>query len=618
MNSDMSTLFGYSGIGGRGNLQSPLPDPYVLYSTYHMPTNMINVLRLCEHLWLSSGQYKMAMERVSRYFITKVVFDDVNDKEKKRYEEFFNDHLNINTLLSEVADDFMCYGNSFSSLYMPFNRILICKKCNYTQNIEHVKDENLGFKPDKLMFEAFCPRCNKRTLQEHKDLRSMDENRIHLIRWNPHEIQLLHQFLSGETQYLWNISPDIKTNIKGCKPIWLRSSPWEVIKSVATDSFFKFNKDVIYHMRESVIAGVRNRGWGIPRLLAAYKDMYYVQILKRFNEALALDYIVPFRVITPAKATSADPLMQYDMSAWNSKMQDMVVQHRRDPADYHMLPFPINYQVLGGEGQSLSPWQLIKQGTSDMMDSLGVPMELFQGTLSLQAAPTALRLFEASWPHLVSSLNGWLNWIVQRISMTFGWQPATAKLQRVTWADDIERRNLIFNLNAAQKMSDGTAFALIGSDAMDEQKRMMEENRNRQALQREFEEAEMKRQELQDTLTQFSQPPQQQMMGQAGGAMPAQPGQAAPPQPVGGMPGMTMPGNPSSGPVTPQDLLTQAQDTAQQLWGMDPTSRRRELLNLKSTNPVLWAQVKGMLQELTTQAASSGVQQSRAAAMQGG
>ena len=112
---------------------SVLPDPFVLYSSEAYPKSMESVLRLCEYMWLHSGQLKMSLQRVVRYFLTKVEIDGpTSKKEKNLYLDYLNDHLNVLRILGTLGDDQICYGNSFSSLYMPFNRLLFCSKCNLT------------------------------------------------------------------------------------------------------------------------------------------------------------------------------------------------------------------------------------------------------------------------------------------------------------------------------------------------------------------------------------------------------------------------------------------------------------------------------------------------------
>lgn len=607
MNANVDALFSYQVTSASNNRHALLPDPFCDFASTAMPRSKSDVLRLCEHVWLMSGQFKTAMQRIVRYFLTKVEFiGDISDAEREKYGEFLNSVLKIMDLAANVGDDFMCYGNGFTSLYMPFNRILTCKECNFTVSLNKVPKFKLDTK--KKQFTAHCLRCGKDTKHDHKDLRSMDEERIHLIRWNPHEIELTHNFVSGETEYVWRINKQFQKMIRKGDEFWIRNTPWEVIEAAIDGDMFKFNKDAIYHMMEPTIAGVQNRGWGIPRLFGAFKDVYYVQMLKRYNEALALDYIVPFRVITPAKAGVADPMMHHDMNQWTTNLNSLLEEHRRNPTGYHTVPFPVSYQALSGEGVQLSPFQLIKQGNADLMDAIGVPVELFQGTMSLQAAPTALRLFQATWPQFTSSMNNWLTWVVTTVGNFFGWEEVTAQLQPVTYADDLERKGMLIQMQAANQVSKQTAFSFLGIDPKEEARKIMDEQKDAMELQREFEEDQMKSDELRQMSEQAAQ--SQMAVGSGGGMMPAAGGAVPPAQPVAGM-GVPMAGQPGMGGQTPEELMNEAQAMAQQLLGMPETNRKSQMIQLKRSNPMLHAQVKQIMADISQQAATQGVAQMR-------
>jgi hypothetical protein len=67
----------------------------------------------------------------------------------------------------------------------------------------------------------------------------------------------------------------------------------------------------------------------------------------------------------------------------------------------------------------------------------------------------------------------------------------------------------------------------------------------------------------------------------------------------------------SGGPATPQDALQQAQDIAQQLFPLDGAQRRAKLQEIKATDQALYATVKAQLEQMTSQARSSGLQQTK-------
>lgn len=574
--------------------ESPVPDPFVLYSSNSYPKDIESVFRLCEYMWLESGQFKMGLQRVVRYFLTQVEVDGpVSKKEKNKYLDYLNDHLNVIRILGNLGDDEICYGNSFSSLYMPFNRILICDKCSLTRNAESV---DFTFSLDNMEFKAYCPKCKMTTTHERKDMRSTDENRLHIIRWNIHEMEMMHNFISGRNEYLWTVDPSLRNKVKSGNSFFIKDMPWEILRACQGKNRLRFSDDIIYHMKEDTICGIRNRGWGIPRVLGLFKDAFYVQLLKRYNEALALDYIVPFRVLSPKAAPNADPLMHADLQGWSRNIHSLIERHRRDPAGWHTVPFPVEYQALGGEGMSLAPVPLIKQGVADMLDAAGVPIEMYQGTMSLQAAPLAIRLFESTWPQIPAMLNGWLQWLTDQLTALFGWDPVTVHLKPVKYADDLDRKNVLLQLMSAQQISRQTALAPFGVTPREETRRIMDEQEEMLEAQQEFEEDQVKKQELQ-ALSQEGGVAAMAMQPAAGGAG------------VGA--GTVVPGPTAQGPVSPAQLLQQAYEMALQLMSLPETQRRSQLIQLKDTNPLLHSAVRQQMRNLEQEAASAGVSQMR-------
>jgi hypothetical protein len=129
------------------------PDPWCDYASTEMPKDLNNVLDWAEFLWLSNGTYRMACQRVVRYFLTKIEIADVTDEEADKYVDVLQDVLNAIDTLAVVGDDFLAYGNSFTSAYVPFDRYLGCKSCGYERPIDKVE---FTFNKD-FQFLGTCP-----------------------------------------------------------------------------------------------------------------------------------------------------------------------------------------------------------------------------------------------------------------------------------------------------------------------------------------------------------------------------------------------------------------------------------------------------------------------------
>ena len=588
------------------------PDPYLDYASTQMPRSIYDVLRWSEFVHLTYGTYRMAMQRVVRYFITSIELTDCSDDEKEKFEKFLYRDLDILAVLALAGDNFCAYGNDFLSVHVPFRRFLRCPLCHLEQPIRQVNYSWSDWK-----FTGVCKKCGKKVGFERVDRNSFGQDQLKIVHWSPHEMRLLYHPIMDKTVYLWEIPSWFKGEIRRGNPFYVETTEWEVIEAIRENVLFKFADDHIFHMREESIAGVRCFGWGIPRIMGNFKQAWYIQVLKRFNEAIALDYIMPMRVITPVPGTSkeADPLLHMNLSQFQARVLSMLRHHRKDPASVHMLPFPVQMDMLGADGSKLAPIELIDKATDEFLNAQGVVAELYRGTLQWQAMPVALRLFERTWIHMVNAFNRLLNWIFDKVSRLNNWENLRGRLQPVTLADDLEKKQIQLQLAAGQQISRQTAWAPFNINFRDEIKRMLQEEEYSQEEMAKFQEQQQQKQQLQGTMMQGAIGQPQQQPGQ-----PGQPQQAPAGQPAAGQPqpGQSQPGMPGAGGeanyapdphMTPEDLLAKAENISYQLLGTPYETRRSELLKIKRANSTLHALVISKMKELRQSAQQQGGQQ---------
>lgn len=471
-----------------------------------------------------------------------------------------------------------CYGNVFVSVYFPFDRFLICPKC---QTHYHIDTIAYKFQFKSLTFDAVCLKCDYQGTFDREDMRSPDTSRTKLIRWNPKRMRLRYHDISGEIEYFYELEPRFLDKIRNGNRFYLNKTPWSIIECAARtplsdQPLYKFERDQLYHMHEATLAGLPIRGWAIPPILPNFKLAYYIQVLRRYDEAIALDYIIPFRILFPQQSQAAgqDPLQMLSMDVFISHMKDMVAAKRANATDIQITPFPIGYEMLGGEGRTLSPKDNIAQAMDELLNAIGYPAELYRGSLAIQAFPVALRLFEKTWGTLVDGYNDLVDWVLKKLSRYYGWAPIEGSLRSVTLADDIERKALQLQAAAGMDISKATAFRPLGIDFMEEQKKVVEEQKEIMKLQQEA----MEEQEVSQIGT--GDP-------NAQGGMPTGPG---------GSPG-----------ATPGDVSQQAKDIAYQLVVQTPeTARRGQLIKIKQSNPTLHALVLQEMDTLRSQLASQG------------
>jgi hypothetical protein len=633
----MSTLSIGQGLSAAGSTRysEQFPDPYCDIASLAFPANIQDGLRWCEFALMKNGPYREALNRVISYFITEIEIVSptgdsdkrIGQEEKQKYLDFLNETLGIKTVLHTVALDYLGYGNSFTSLLVPFRRYLWCPSCRLEVPLRKVYNNNqFKFTWSNFEFNAYCPHCGYQGKWNHVDRRSGEKGELRVKRWNPHEVDILNDPYTDENAFIWRIPDDYRNLIRRGHLFHLERASWELIQAIKDNKALMFDRDIVYHMREEPLAGVYDRGWGISRVLVNFTQAWYVQVLHRYNEAIALDYVVPFRVITPQPRPGHgggggdinDPVLSINLGGFVARVEGMLRMRRKDPARWNVLPFPVEYKALGGDANDLAPKDLLELGMDTLLNAIGVPVEMYRGSLSIQSAPAALRLFEANWSHLVHHLNRFLNKLCEKVSQLMSWEPVSARLQRVTHADDLNRQMAKLQLMMGGQISRTTGLQTVGLEFTEEERRKLEEERlsaeETAGMQEELEQAAQM-----DEMAM----PQPQMGAMPPGGDPAAGGQMPMMQGMpGAMPGGGMPAPAAGGVVgapqafgaamgsqptdTPEALEAKARTLAQQAMALPEGQKDSFLIQLKKDDSTLHALVTSLLEEMRRDAQQRG------------
>lgn len=589
--------------GSGANGTSAFPDPCADYASTAMPRSIQQAHRWGEYLFNANGLYASAIDRVLSYFVTdvKIVDEDIADDEKEEWDRVI-DLIDFKTRVRLVARDFLAYGITLNSFLPPIRRFLQCptRGCGQEFSFDHVVDhkKDLNYRWENFQFQLNCPKCGERGSWKQFPRKDVDEANIVIRRWSPKEIDIRHNRITQRSQYLWRIPEDIRQQVRKGHDHVLADTPWEVIDAVQAGTNLRFDRSQLFVAVEESLAGFDLQGWGWARVIANFRQAWYVQLLHRLNEAIAQDYIIPLRVVSPAKGADAegntDQLLNADMLDFVARTEAMIRARRVDPAAWFVSPIPVQYQILGGDAKQLVPFELMDQGVSVFLNNIGVPVELYKSTLSLQAFPVAARLFESTWSHLVHLMNRFVQWLADQIALYKRWQRIKAKLEKTSIVDDLQNSQIILNLMAAREFSRTDGLARLGASFRDQQRKILDEERYLQDLQAKVQE-EMDTKAFGSSLAptpmqQLMMAQQQQQMGQQPGGGGAGGGGGAPP---GGAPGaaaqgmaVATPPGPQT-PTNPDDLLQSAQYESQRIMQLPAPQRRSELSALKQKSEVL-------------------------------
>ena len=554
------------------------PNPMYRHIHTFIPANLLELFAWCEYIYNNSPQLATSIRRFAEYPITEVEYP-VENKYIKNYKEYF-DYIDLKEVLISCGIDFHVYGNAFLSPYYPFIRMVTCSGCSKDFNAENVK-----LKVDASMkFILECPECRKKGPAKVKDKKIKDPKGLKWIQWNPKNIEIEYNEISGKTKYLLKVPNNIVQGVKTGNLHIINSTPLEIISAVKADKRFCFSDDSIYHLKANTPTGFIY-GWGFPMLTQALYEVLHIAVLKRANEAIAWEHIVPRLLVSPAPSgTAGDPLKHVSMARWKSELMKSKDKWNKDPNYIMYAPFPINVQQLGGNGRALMVSAEIEAAEKNLAMALGIPLEFAAGTLAWQTSAMSLRLLKNQMHTMVSRLERMLQWMVDTTAKYLSWPSFKASLEPFELADDEVRKQFLLQLNASGKISDNTLFTALGLDYEEEVEKVKDEQISLKKKQDELQQEMLKEQK---SITQQAKR-QEIMQSQSGSA---------------GSPGDI------------DSLNQQAQQVAEMLLPYPPQQRNEALAQLKMKSFPFYAMVKEHMEvfreALEGQAAAMQAQQSQ-------
>jgi len=460
-----------------GTNKDSYPNQFFDLSQQYMPPTIKELFKWCTFYYYNSPLIGSAIKKVSRYPITDIIYEDGRENIRKIWEHIFDKKLRMKDRCMEINLDYHVYGNAFISLHFPFTRFLICLKCKASLPINQIEWKFIGTKPGFLghCFHGQCKSCGHSGEMKVKDVPYKNKDGIKIIRWNPENITIKYNEYTGRYTYLYQVPRRLMRAMeRGDKDI-LIDLPMIVIEAVQKQKRIRLDSNAIFHMKNPTLAE-QDQGWGKPSIIHVLKDMFYFYTLRRAQEAIALEHILPFDVLYPLPSAQMDPYMHTDLGGWKKKIEEAIKKHRKDGNYKSVMPVPVGHARIGGDGRALMLTPEMNYLTQTIVGGMGIVQEFLFGGLNYSGSSISLRTLENDFIQNRSQLLSFLEWTKEKIR--FYLQIPDIESMRFAdfrMADDVQRNQQVIGLNAQGKLSDDTMMTELGFDFEAEQKKLIEE-----------------------------------------------------------------------------------------------------------------------------------------------
>lgn len=620
---------GRSRASSVGRPEKFYPSPFFDVGQNYLPKTIKDTFDWCLYYQQTNPLVNSITQKLATYAITDLIYEDENEGVVDLYKNIFEKQFLLRQFLVETNLDRYTYGNAFVSVAFPFTKVLVCKSCGADYNAKDVKYKWKGYN-----FHIDCEACGHSGVAKVKDEPVKAGLQIKLIRWNPKNIKIKYNEITGKSEYYYTVPRHIKNDITLGKASMIETIPQAFIEAMKKKKSILLESSKLFHAkRASISRHSADAGWGSPLILPVLKDIFFLQVLRKAQEAVAMEHIVPMRVMFPQVTTDGNnPYAHINLQDWQDEVSGQIKKWRQDNNHIPVMPVPVGYQMIGGQGRSLLLHQELRIYNDQIIAGMGVPTGFFYGEQQYSGASVNLRALENEFLGNRQDMLRLVEFIRDRVCAFLDIPPITLKFKPFKMADDIQRASFDMNLANANMISRRTFLEsrdfnfeseqeLISAELTKMNKQQREQMiaqasaqgeamliQTRYQGQAQFLQAESQ-QELQQAFPQAMQPPPgaAPQGGPPQGGPPQQAGGEAPPQQEGMPPEQQAPQDqaPQQGieqsPVQAQqggamvDMFAQAKRLTSELKKMNEVDRYRAMAQIRASNPDLYMLVNNAL-----------------------
>lgn len=448
------------------------PSPFFDVAQQYLPNTIHELMVWCRFYFLTNPLINVVCQKMAEYPITPVVWE-TEDLNIRRLYEGVEALLKFRQFQIEVGLDKQVYGNAFASVFFQLEKYLVCTGCRSRYRAS--KNRSL-YKWRNGRFHLKCAKCNHEGIADQADVYPRNIRGARLVRWNPENIEIKHNEITGQSLYYYKLPRAVVNDVKMGDPTAIETLPADFLEAARVGRSLLFHPDNFYHIKRPTVAQ-KDQGWGSPLLYPVLKDCFYLQVMKKAQEAIMLEHVVPLRIIFPGAPSGGNdtPFGAYNLQNWKAKIDGELSLWKRDPNYVPVLPVNIGYQQIGGQAKALMLHQEMRIHSETILAGCGIPVEFIYGGLSWSGSNTSLRALENMFLGDNAERQILMKFMLDKIANHMGWPRIDFHFEKFRMADDLQRAMFTFQLNQANKVSDRTLLEEIGKDQDQENERLADE-----------------------------------------------------------------------------------------------------------------------------------------------
>jgi len=465
--------------------------PFLDMTSAFLPRRIKSLLNLIAATVLSDSLVSQCIRKGAEYPITDLIYNGNNKSAlkdnsiEKKWKSILEEQLDIIRSLKQSNMNEIGYGNSIVSINFPFKRFLICPRCKRRHAVESIKTK---FRSFKYYGKCKAKGCRYNGAFVVKDIDTKDIKKLSFVHWDLLHLDIKFNNITSDHFYYYSPPLHLINSVRMGDLDIVNGLRWEIIDSISRiTKQIKLSEDNVFHFKREGLQYLipSERGWGIPAPMAVLKDIFHCRLLKKGNEMIAFEHIVPLRILYPESNGNESPHDILNMPEWKAAVDEEVRLHKADPNRVSILPVPLGIINMGGDAKSLLITQELKLVEEDIITGMGFAPEIIKGGASWSGSAVSLRVVENTFINTRNEDQNFIEWVIDKIARYFKIKKIEVKMSNFKMADDIQQKKLVLDMASGEDpmISRNTAITELGFDSnIEYEKKMIEIKKSMELL----------------------------------------------------------------------------------------------------------------------------------------
>ena len=462
------------GGGLRRNPRVPsYPDKIFSLADYSLPKNINDLFKLCAYFFTTNSLVHPVIYKMSEYPVTKFKYHSPADDEQavSRTRRLVEKEWKGRHHLIEVGIYYHAFGNCIPLVTYVGQRYLKCPRCSRYYQLNRLPFRWVDFTPHA---ECPVPTCKYNGAFDSFRVYPRNEKYVRPVILDPRYVDIKYNEITGTKKYLYRIPPTMRSAIQRGDPYVIDTVPPVFIDAVRKGMKVEIDDQCLFHfMRPGLSAS--NQGWGMPSIAPVMKDLHYPQTMRRAQEAISLQHIVPLMILFPSNKEGVDRIQTHNLGNFTRQVETQVRRWMSDPNYTMIMPTPIGVENIGGDARALLITPEIESTQHTIINGMLSPRELVQGGLSFSGSSISLRILENHFMNYREDVDLYMEFAMDRTQSYLEWPSVRVELEDFKMADDVQKLHLEAQAATEGMLSRTRYLEDLGIDPKEDHRIRMEE-----------------------------------------------------------------------------------------------------------------------------------------------